>query len=199
MWSYVQAWERAARALGVRIEGPVQIRVSDTLTLEADMLVHDFGACRGMLISASYDRYQHVMSDLDAMGYGFSSFGPYPDGVECTPGDMVEVLSDWGWAGPGEGPAWLIMLDAADWSQPGDFYEALLPRLNAPDWHGRNLDALWDSLTRGQINGLEPPFAVKVFNTANFSSELRDFMARAEALFADAQAGGAPVSLEVWP
>ena len=38
-----------------------------------------------------------------------------------------------------------------------DFYNSILPQLDAPEWHGRNLDALSDSLVGGGINGIEPP------------------------------------------
>jgi RNAse (barnase) inhibitor barstar len=50
----------------------------------------------------------------------------------------------------------VITLDALGWQSPRDFYAALLPELEAPAWHGRNLDALNDSLNSGGINGVEP-------------------------------------------
>ncbi len=40
-----------------------------------------------------------------------------------------------------------IGLDAAKWRTTDDFYADLLSELKAPAWHGRNLDALWDTLT----------------------------------------------------
>lgn len=51
----------------------------------------------------------------------------------------------------------VITLDAVAWASPDDFYSALLPQLGAPVWHGRNLNALDDSLGGGSINALEPP------------------------------------------
>jgi RNAse (barnase) inhibitor barstar len=80
-----------------------------------------------------------------------------------------------------------IRLDAHGWSSPADFYAALLPKLGAPDWHGRNLDALYDGLCGG-INAVEPPFAVEIAGTAELSPELVAFLAKVEEVFAGARA-----------
>ncbi|MBA4091108.1 MULTISPECIES: barstar family protein [Sphingomonadaceae] len=80
----------------------------------------------------------------------------------------------------------LIELDASGWAKPLDFYLALLPRLGAPEWHGLNLDALYDSLL-GDINAVEPPFAVTIANIDNLPVEMADFMARVATVFADAR------------
>jgi Barstar (barnase inhibitor) len=40
-----------------------------------------------------------------------------------------------------------IELHGADWGAADDFYAAYFAAVGAPEWHGRNLDALWDSLT----------------------------------------------------
>ena len=77
-----------------------------------------------------------------------------------------------------------VRLDASGWICPGDFYDALLPRLGAPDWHGRNLDALRDSI-RGGINRLEPPFEVIVSAAWSQSAEMRQFLMQVERLFKD--------------
>ncbi len=36
-----------------------------------------------------------------------------------------------------------IVLDGSEWKSAADFYSALLEAIQAPEWHGRNLDALW--------------------------------------------------------
>ena len=81
----------------------------------------------------------------------------------------------------------LIRLDASDWSSPDDFYSALLPQLGAPSWHGRNLDALEDSL-RGGINRIEPPFRIEVGGTESLASEMREFLEKVASVFHDIQA-----------
>ena len=57
----------------------------------------------------------------------------------------------------------VIELDAKGWSTALDFYDALLAALGAPPKHGKNLNALTDSMVwhRG-INSVEPPYTIRV-------------------------------------
>lgn len=79
----------------------------------------------------------------------------------------------------------VITLDASAWSSPDDFYSALLPQLGAPAWHGRNLDALDDSLGGGGINALEPPFRVQIEGTEKLPESMQHFLSKVEQVFAD--------------
>lgn len=87
-----------------------------------------------------------------------------------------------------------IELDASAWTEPGDFYEALLPQLGAPDWHGRNLDALEDSIFGGDINSVEPPFHISMARTDELSPSMKDFLIRVNDVFADYGRSGATIS-----
>ena len=87
----------------------------------------------------------------------------------------------------------IIALDAQGWRTQDDFYDALLPAIGAPEWHGRNLDALWDSIVGGDINSVSPPFVVRVMNAP--AGEVQSFLAKAERLFLDARADGIDVQL----
>ena len=78
----------------------------------------------------------------------------------------------------------VIRLDASKWRSPEDFYSALLPQLGAPSWHGRNLDALADSLYGG-INKVEPPFTVIVEGAESLSAEMREFLSKVGIAFDD--------------
>jgi RNAse (barnase) inhibitor barstar len=90
-----------------------------------------------------------------------------------------------------------IELDARAWQRPDDFYEALLPRLGAPDWHGRNLDALNDSIFNGQINRVEPPYHISVKGTASLSGDMRVFLRKVRRIFAGRGGeAGASISFE---
>jgi RNAse (barnase) inhibitor barstar len=80
----------------------------------------------------------------------------------------------------------IIKLDASRWRSPADFYAALLPELGAPDWHGRNLDALYDSLS-GDINQVEPPFRVEIAAAAGLPADMAAFLAKVAAAFDDAR------------
>jgi RNAse (barnase) inhibitor barstar len=177
----------------------VRVKVSPDVVLEAEMLVRGFGARCGTLVFELTDRYPSFFDLLRKQGLTASSFGPYRDGEVCSLADMVDVLGDWGWYGDGADPTWLVTIDAEGWSQPSDFYQVFLPKLRAPDWHGQNLNALWDSIAGSGINGLEPPFAVRIFNTARFSPEMNAFMERVETIFRKAANAGVPVALYIWP
>jgi len=90
-----------------------------------------------------------------------------------------------------------ILLDSSAWKSPDDFYRALLPKLGAPAWHGRNLDALDDSLFGG-INEVDPPFSVTVRRSMDLSTEMSAFLAQVAIVFANARKNsGADISFEV--
>jgi RNAse (barnase) inhibitor barstar len=69
-----------------------------------------------------------------------------------------------------------ITLDATTWSDRDDFYDALLPALGAPEWHGRNLDALSDTLGEDGINEVKPPFHIRIISVASVSLELLSYL-----------------------
>ncbi len=89
-----------------------------------------------------------------------------------------------------------IVLDGSGWQTPEDVYASLLPALQAPDWLGRNLDALWDTLTEcappmpagTPINGIQPPFEIVVRLHVPPAAPVRELLARLVDLFADANA-----------
>ena len=78
----------------------------------------------------------------------------------------------------------VVRLDASGWRSPEDFYSALLPQLGAPAWHGRNLDALADSLYGG-VNEVAPPFKVEVEGSKNLPPEMGQFLSKVTAIFND--------------
>ena len=82
----------------------------------------------------------------------------------------------------------VITLDASGWRSADDFYSALLPQLGAPAWHGRNLDALDDSLGVGGINALEPPFRVEIAGAGKLPEAMQRFLTDVERVFADVRA-----------
>jgi RNAse (barnase) inhibitor barstar len=89
-----------------------------------------------------------------------------------------------------------LQLDATNWRSADDFYDALLAALGAPDWHGHNLDALWDSIVTGSINEVEPPFAIEVLGRPVGESAARELQ-RFVDLIQEARAKGVPVTIEV--
>ena len=79
-----------------------------------------------------------------------------------------------------------ILLEASAWQEPNDLFDALLSKLGAPAWHGRNLNALYDSLYGG-INEVEPPFNVVVLNSSALSPKMKAFAADVAQVFAGAR------------
>ena len=64
-------------------------------------------------------------------------------------GDFAEIMN-------------IIELDASYWNSIAEFYRALLDQLGAPEWHGRNVNALVDSMVYGDINRVDPPLTVMI-------------------------------------
>jgi hypothetical protein len=55
-------------------------------------------------------------------------------------------------------------LNGAEWAGRGDVYASFFRAVGAPAWHGRNFDALRDSIETGQINAIEVPYRVVIQN-----------------------------------
>ena len=65
-----------------------------------------------------------------------------------------------------------INLDAANWSDVGDFFNDIKKNLRSPDWHGSSIDALIDSIIFGGINEVEPPYQITITNISNINIDL---------------------------
>jgi RNAse (barnase) inhibitor barstar len=68
----------------------------------------------------------------------------------------------------------IIELDATNWKTVDDFYDALLTAIGAPEWHGRNLNALLDSMIWGGINAIEPPYTIRISGLAKLPNDIRN-------------------------
>ncbi len=67
-----------------------------------------------------------------------------------------------------------------------EFYENFLPQVKAPDWHGRNLNALRDSIITGDINLVEPPYTIHSNGENSTPENLTIFQAKVLNIFQDA-------------
>jgi len=88
---------------------------------------------------------------------------------------------------------------ASGWENASDFYDAYLAAVGAPASHGRNLDALWDSLTGGDISQRNPPFHIQINGTTGMGDDAREMLERFQALIAEAREAGHSVDIEVLP
>lgn len=57
-----------------------------------------------------------------------------------------------------------LVLDGSKWNGRDDVYDAFFKAVGAPAWHGRNLDALNDSIANGGINEIEVPYKLVIVN-----------------------------------
>jgi RNAse (barnase) inhibitor barstar len=87
-------------------------------------------------------------------------------------------------------------LDAHDWHTKDDVYRSLFIALGAPEWHGRNFNALHDSIVTGGINNTEAPFSLVIKGLAGAQPPAQEFVQQLITLFNEFKAAGCPVSLE---
>ena len=66
-----------------------------------------------------------------------------------------------------------LILEGAGWRTGDDFYDAFFDAVGAPEWHGRNLNALNDSIGAGAINRVEVPYAVRIKGVQLMGAEAR--------------------------
>lgn len=91
----------------------------------------------------------------------------------------------------------VIELDGADWTSKDDFYTSYLAAVGAPEWHGRNLDALWDSLTAGGMNQHDLPFRIRITGTERMTPDARRAVDLFEKLIRDPEQEGFAVDIEL--
>jgi len=70
-----------------------------------------------------------------------------------------------------------LKLNATGWRSVADFYDSLLSHLGAPEWHGRNVNALVDSVVYGGINRVNPPFVIRIERIGSVPEDARQELA----------------------
>ncbi len=78
-----------------------------------------------------------------------------------------------------------ITIDISGCQTVDDFYDVLLSALEAPGWHGRSLDAIWDSIT-SDVNHIVPPYSIEVTGSDNLPENVAALVLRVQALFDEA-------------
>jgi RNAse (barnase) inhibitor barstar len=90
-----------------------------------------------------------------------------------------------------------IHLDGRSWQSADDFYVAYLRAVGAPEWHGHNRDALWDSLTGGDINQRNPPLRIHITGLDEMGLDARQMTERFATLVKQASDEGYQIELEL--
>lgn len=68
--------------------------------------------------------------------------------------------------------------------------------LGVPEWHGCNLDAVWDSLKRGDINERNP-VRFRIVGTTQMARDARETVSRFENLIKEARRPSVSVDIEL--
>jgi len=94
-------------------------------------------------------------------------------------------------------PVRRISLDAGGWRSRDDFYSAFFDAVGAPEWHGRNFNALNDSIGQGSINKIEVPYRIVIQNLDRANAEIEILIRDFGQLIVYLQNDGCPVDLIV--
>jgi RNAse (barnase) inhibitor barstar len=90
-----------------------------------------------------------------------------------------------------------LLLDGAEWKNKDDVYSSFFRAVGAPDWHGRNLDALIDSIETGDINRVEVPYRLVIKNYDSVGDGARQMAKDFVDLIHEIAGRGCPVEVRV--
>jgi RNAse (barnase) inhibitor barstar len=90
-----------------------------------------------------------------------------------------------------------LTLDGAGWTTNDDVYSAFFLAVGAPEWHGRNFNALNDSIANGSINKVEVPYRVVLKNYDLISGEAKKMTDDFVDLIHEIAARGYPVEVRL--
>jgi RNAse (barnase) inhibitor barstar len=90
-----------------------------------------------------------------------------------------------------------IVLDGSEWTTDDDVYDAFFRAVGAPEWHGRNFNALNDSIANGSINQLEVPYRLVIKHYNQIRGEAKRMTDDFVDLIHEIAARGCPVEIRV--
>jgi RNAse (barnase) inhibitor barstar len=88
-----------------------------------------------------------------------------------------------------------LFLNGAEWKTSDDVYDAFFKAVGAPSWHGRNFNALNDSIAQGNINEVEVPYCVVIQNYGLISAGAKKMADDFIDLIHEIGTGGCPVEI----
>ena len=88
-------------------------------------------------------------------------------------------------------------MDAETWKQQDDLYNSFFNAVGAPAWHGRNFNALRDSIKTGGINAAAVPYRLVVKNFDKVGDGAKQIAADFIDLIHELAAEGCPVDIKV--
>lgn len=90
-----------------------------------------------------------------------------------------------------------LVMDGNGWRTKDDVYDSFFRVVGAPPWHGRNFDALIDSIQTGQINEIEVPYRIIICNFDLIGPDALEMTRNFVDLILELAAQGRPVQLEL--
>jgi RNAse (barnase) inhibitor barstar len=90
-----------------------------------------------------------------------------------------------------------LVLDGRGWQTRDQVYDAFFAAVGAPVWHGRNFNALRDSIATGSINDVEVPYCVVISNFDLISGEALQMATDFADLLRELTASGCPVEIQL--
>lgn len=90
-----------------------------------------------------------------------------------------------------------LILDGAHWKTPDDVFDSFFKAVGAPSWHGRNFNALNDSIAGGQINEVEVPYRLVIQNYDSIDAEALKMANDFIGLIREIGARGCPVGIRI--
>jgi RNAse (barnase) inhibitor barstar len=90
-----------------------------------------------------------------------------------------------------------LVLNGADWATKDDVYNAFFHAVGAPEWHGRNLDALAGSISGGSINQVEVPYRLVIKSYDQIGPDAKAMTDRFINLVHELATEGCPVEIRV--
>jgi len=69
-----------------------------------------------------------------------------------------------------------LTLDGSNWKTNDDFYDAFFKAVAAPSWHGRNFNALRDSIITGGVNQVELPYTIRISGLDRMPTQVRELV-----------------------
>jgi len=88
-----------------------------------------------------------------------------------------------------------LLLNGAGWKQPDDLYDSFFAAVSAPAWHGKNFDALRDSIETGHINDVEVPYRIVIQNADLIGPGVRSITSDFISLVREMSHRGCPVEI----
>ena len=90
-----------------------------------------------------------------------------------------------------------LVLNGAEWTTREDVCDAFFRAVGAPEWHGRNLDELADSISGGSINQAELPYRLVIKSCDRIGPIAKPMTDSLISLVHELSTDGCPVEIRI--